>query len=88
MKKYRVLAINPGSTSTKIALYDDDEMIFKQDLSHEAEKLEEFRDISEQLPYRTEMVMEALRENNIPIETIDAFSRKRRRINISCWWNI
>lgn len=82
MGKYRILAINPGSTSTKIALFDDEEEIFKQNLTHEAEKLEEFKDISEQLPYRMEMVIEALKENNIPIETIDAFSRKRRRINI------
>lgn len=85
MEKYRILAINPGSTSTKIALFDDEEQVFKQNLTHEAEKLEEFKDISEQLPYRMEMVIEALKENNIPIDTIDAFSRKRRRINI-CYW--
>ncbi len=85
MEKYRVLAINPGSTSTKIALYDNEEEIFKQNLTHEAEKLEEFKDISEQLPYRMQMVKEALSENNIPLESIDAFSRKRWWINI-CYW--
>ena len=74
MKKFRILAINPGSTSTKIALFDDEEIIFKKNLAHEESKLAEFKDISDQLPYRTEMVINALKENNIPLETIDAFS--------------
>ena len=74
MEKYRILTINPGSTSTKIALFDNDELVFKKNLTHEAEKLAEFNDISEQLPYRTQMVIDALEENNIKLETIDAFS--------------
>lgn len=70
----RILAINPGSTSTKIAVFDDEKMIFKENLTHEADKLDKFKDISEQLPYRTTMVIDALNKNNIPLETIDAFS--------------
>ena len=71
---YRILAINPGSTSTKIALFDDEKMVFKENLTHEADKLAQFKEISEQLPYRTEMVIEKKKKNNIPLETIDAFS--------------
>lgn len=71
---YRVLTINPGSTSTKIALFDEDKLIFKENLTHEAEKLAEFKEISDQLPYRTEMVLEALKNNNIKLESIDGFS--------------
>ena len=74
MDKYRILTINPGSTSTKIALFDDEELIFKESLSHEAEKLAEFKDISDQLQYRTDMVLDALKNNNIELDTIDAFS--------------
>lgn len=74
MKKYRILAINPGSTSTKIALFDDEELIFKENLTHKAEKLSEFKNISEQLPYRTEMVLQSLKNNNIDLISIDAFS--------------
>ena len=33
MEKFRILTINPGSTSTKIALYDDEELIFKEELT-------------------------------------------------------
>jgi len=70
----RILTINPGSTSTKIAVFDDDKMVFKESLTHETERLAKFNDISEQLPYRTSMVIEALNKNNIPLESIDAFS--------------
>ena len=49
-------------------------LVFNESLSHEAEKLAEFKEISDQLPYRTEMVLEALKENNIELASIDAFS--------------
>lgn len=74
MEKYRILTINPGSTSTKIALFDNEKLIFKENLTHEAGTLAKFKTISEQLPYRTEMVLEALKNNNVKLETIDAFS--------------
>ena len=50
LKKYRVLTINPGSTSTKIALFDNEELIFKENLTHEAEQLAKFKETSDQLP--------------------------------------
>ena len=74
LKKYRVLTINPGSTSTKIALFDNEELIFKENLTHEAEQLAKFKETSDQLPYRTEMIMEALAKHDIALDTIDAFS--------------
>ena len=56
MKNYKVFAINPGSTSTKIAMFEGEKEIFSRNISHEAEKLKEFKDISDQLPYRKEMI--------------------------------
>ena len=67
----RILTINPGSTSTKIAVFDDEKMVFKESLTHETERLAKFNDISEQLPYRTSMVIEALNKNNIPLEIFE-----------------
>lgn len=51
MKKYKVLALNPGSTSTKIALFDGEECLFSKNVSHDAGELEKFATLSEQLPY-------------------------------------
>ncbi len=56
----KVLAINPGSTSTKIALYDDDRLVFKTSVEHPAAALEEFATIGEQYRMRFEAVREAL----------------------------
>ena len=38
MKNYKVFAINPGSTSTKIAMFEGEKEIFSRNISHDAEK--------------------------------------------------
>lgn len=73
MSTYKVFAINPGSTSTKIALIEDDKTIFSANVSHDAAKLAEFDGISAQMPYRKETIMNLLKENNISLEGVDAF---------------
>lgn len=74
MQEYRILTINPGSTSTKIALFDNEKVIFKENLKHGAKELEKFETISEQLPYRINVVLKALENHNIDIKSIDAFT--------------
>jgi butyrate kinase len=73
MKTYKILAINPGSTSTKTAYFENDKKIFSSNVTHEAKKLAEYKDIPAQLPYRKTMILEFLNENNIALEGIDAF---------------
>ena len=62
---YRVLAINPGSTSTKIAVYDDDVAVFTVTLRHDAAEIAQFGGIIEQYEFRKNLVMEAMKENNL-----------------------
>ncbi len=73
MSTFKVFAINPGSTSTKIALIEGDNTIFTKNVSHDAAKLAEFDGISAQLPYRKEMILNILAENNISLDDVDAF---------------
>ncbi len=73
MSTYKVFAINPGSTSTKIALIEDEKTVFSANVSHDAAKLAEFDGISAQMPYRKETIMNLLKENNISLEGVDAF---------------
>ncbi len=40
---YKILTINPGSTSTKVALFDDDQVLFSQNVSHAAEELAKYK---------------------------------------------
>ena len=46
---YKVLAINPGSTSTKIALYDNERPLLEVTLRHKTEEIAQFPDIINQL---------------------------------------
>lgn len=71
--RYKIFAVNPGSTSTKIALFDGDEKLFGANVSHDADKLKEFATIAEQLPYREETISNLLRENNVDLSEADAF---------------
>ncbi len=76
MKKYKVFAINPGSTSTKIAMYEGDQEIFSRNVSHDAEKLKEFKEISDQFDYRKETILAVLQEEGLTLEGVDAFSAR------------
>ena len=70
---YKILAINPGSTSTKIAVFENDKELMHKNVSHEAEKLAEFDTVQDQLDYRKEMVEEACKEAGIDLDSIDIF---------------
>lgn len=69
---YKIFAINPGSTSTKIALIENDQVLFSKNVSHDANKLAEFDGISAQMPYRKETILNLLKEANVSLEGIDA----------------
>ena len=72
-KTYRILVINPGSTSTKVGVFDGETEVFTKNVAHEAEKLAEFKSVSDQMPYRRDLILEALAENDVDLSTIDAF---------------
>lgn len=69
---YKVFTVNPGSTSTKIALFEDDKELYAANVSHDADKLAEFTQLMDQLEYRKQTIVELLKENNISLEGIDA----------------
>lgn len=68
----KILAINPGSTSTKIALYENEENIFSKTLRHSAEELSGYENIASQFDFRKKIIFEALKENNIDSREINA----------------
>lgn len=70
---YRILALNPGSTSTKVAVFNDEEEVFSKNISHDAAKLKEFPEIQDQLSYRRETIERELGEAGIRLGEIDVF---------------
>ncbi len=70
---YKILTINPGSTSTKVGYFDGDNLEFSVNVSHDASKLAEFAGISNQLPYRRDVILGELKKANIDLAQVDAF---------------
>lgn len=69
----KIFAINPGSTSTKIALFEEENCLFSKNVSHDAAVLGEYPGISQQMPYRMETINRLLADSGISLEGVDAF---------------
>lgn len=76
MRAYKVFAINPGSTSTKIALFEGEKELFSKNVSHDAAQLKGFKEIKDQLPYRKATILQELAAAKISLEGVDAFSAR------------
>lgn len=69
---YKQLIINPGSTSTKIGIYIDDEPVLVETIRHSAEEIGSYREIYDQLNFREEVILRVLKERNIKINELSA----------------
>jgi len=69
---YKLLIINPGSTSTKIAVYEDEKGIFEETLRHSSEEIGEFKHILDQKSFRTDIILEILKQKKIDIKEMNA----------------
>ncbi len=68
----RILAINPGGTSTKIAVYEGKELLFKKSVDHSAEDLKKFEKVFDEYEYRRNLIIEALKEENVEVSSLSA----------------
>lgn len=58
----RILVINPGSTSTKVAVYEDEQPILLRNIRHSVEELSQFKNITDQHEFRRDLVVRELRQ--------------------------
>lgn len=72
MKEYKIVAINLGSTSTKIAYYVNEHCEWKENIVHPSEALQKFPTIWDQYDYRKAAITEFLEEKGIRIDNLDA----------------
>lgn len=63
----RILAINPGSTSTKIAVFEDEQPIFHKTIRHSAVELSQFKTVAEQYDFRKQLILQELEMQDIPL---------------------
>ena len=80
---YKILAINPGSTSTKIALFEGDQEIFKKNVVHEAVDLAKYATVADQLDYRVNTILSVCSEQGVDLASCDAFVGRGGGLN-SC----
>lgn len=72
MDNYKIFTINPGSTSTKIALFEGNRKLFSANVSHDAEMLAKFETLADQLTCRKDTIGQLLKENHVDLSGLDA----------------
>lgn len=68
---YTSLIINPGSTSTKIAVFEDETMLFEETLRHSTEEIAQYDTIYSQKDFRKKVILDILKEKNFDLSTLD-----------------
>jgi len=69
---YRILVINPGSTSTKIGVFSNEQCIFEETIRHNVEETAQFNRIIDQYEFRKNTILEALDHEGMNISKLDA----------------
>jgi butyrate kinase len=72
MGRRLILAINPGSTSTKFSLFEEDNLVFESNLRHTSEELQGFDRISGQFHFRRDLIMQELESRRTDFQRIAA----------------
>ena len=70
----KILIVNPGSTSTKIGLYDTDCMVFNESVGHSAEELKPFKTIWEQYDFRKNAILAVMGKHHLSLTDLDAIA--------------
>lgn len=71
-KEYRILVINPGSTSTKIGVYDNERSVFEKTIRHDSTEINEYETIFDQYEFRKHTILETLDSEGINISKLSA----------------
>ncbi len=72
----RILVINPGSTSTKIAVFEGEKEVFSKTLRHSAEELKPFKKIIDQYEFRKNAILKALEEAGFKLSDFSAIAAR------------
>ena len=69
----KLLIINPGSTSTKVSLYEEDREVWRQSIFHDAPELLQYPSVNDQVPMRKQVVLDMLRSHGDDPRQIDVY---------------
>lgn len=68
---YKILIINPGSTSTKIGVYEDETQVMEETLRHSTEEIAQYATIYDQKDFRKDVIVSVLKEKGVELNDID-----------------
>ena len=68
----KVLVINPGATSTKIAVFEEETEELRVSIDHSAAELKDFEHVADQMPYRKALILDALEKHGVDLHSLDA----------------
>ncbi len=71
---YKIFTLSPGSTSTKCAVFEDDKLLFKENIHHPKEVLSGFPSVNSQRPYRVGVIMDQLHNHGFKLRDMDAYA--------------
>ena len=76
MKPIKILVINLGSTSTKIAFFEDEKCIISENLQHSAEEISKIKNVNDQYDLRKSAVLKFLEDNNLNLGEMDSVTSR------------
>lgn len=71
-KLYTFLIINPGSTSTKIAIFENDKEVITETVKHSSEEIKNFKEIYDQFDFRKDIIMKTLEDKKVDLSRFSA----------------
>ena len=69
----KLLIINPGSTSTKVSVFEEDKCLFEESIFHDAPVLLQFPTVNDQIPFRKQLIVEMLERHGLSMKDIDVY---------------
>lgn len=69
---HRLLVINPGSTSTKVAIYEDEQPLFVEVLRHSSQQIGAYSHVLDQFVFRLQIVLQLLQDRNLSLSSLSA----------------
>lgn len=69
---FKILTINPGSTSTKVAVFENDKELFSTTLRHSSDEIGRYKTILDQLDFRRDVILDAIKQSGIELSELNA----------------
>ena len=77
---YKLLIINPGSTSTKLSIYENENKVVQENIEHDAAELGKYDQIPDQISFRMKIIQEFMKKNGVKMEELSAI------VDVEAWF--